>query len=211
MTRSSAHAFILVPVALLALFCTGCTTYGTQNPLPATTRIPTPDLRGVWLARVPRDARDPDEPSEGIIVVNGRPLDANGCQTVRVQLLDGNGSAGDDWNDRDPYSEDWTWCAHRVGEFTVIEQHPVEDAAQPFQHALLTMRGSAVRWCYIDDQLVDFAPPSAQRPDSGMQHILTLSSAELEALVAGHASELKRHFRKDCGVELRRVIPQPRR
>ena len=211
MTRSSARASILAPIAVLALSCAGCTTYGTQNPLPEATRIPTPDLRGVWLAKVPRDAQNPDDPSEGIIVVNGRPLDAKGCQTVRVQLLDGNGSAGDDWDDRDPYSEDWTWCAHRIGEFTVIEQHPVADAAQPFQHALLSTRGPTVRWCYIDDQLVDFAPPSAQRPDSGMQHILTLSSDELAGLLSTHSSELKRHFRKDCGVELRRVIPQPRR
>ncbi len=211
MTRPSARASLLAPIAVLALCCAGCTTYGTQNPLPAATRIPTPDLRGIWLVKVPRDEQNPGDPSEGIIVVNGRPLDANGCQTVRVQLLDGNGSAGGDWDDRDPYSEEWTWCAYRVGAFTVMEQHPVEDAAQPFQHALLSMRGPTVRWCYIDDQLVDFAPPSAQRPDSGNQHILTLSSEELAALLSSHAGELKRHFRKDCGAELRRVIPQPRR
>ena len=193
--------------ALAPLTLGGCVVTGTDHPLPETTRVQMPDLRGVWVAWIPGDAasHQPEEPI--VFIVEGRPRDERGCMVVRVALFDSNGSAAGSWESRDPYESDWTWCAHRIAGLTIVEQTLTEDASRPLEHFILRQHRSNVRVCDIHRALWDATPESARRKDDG-EEIITLSSDALAALIADHATELKRFADRECKLKISRLIPR---
>lgn len=196
-----------LPAGLILLALGGCVVTGTENPLPESTRIQMPDLRGVWLLQIQSDSKPHRPPETGALILSGRPHDERGCMTVRAALFDGNGESSGSWESRDPYEADWIWCAHRIAGLTIVEQRLVKDDSHPWEHFILRQHRSHFRFCDIHAVLWDAAPESARRED-GEEEIITLSSDALAALIAAHATDLERYADRQCQLKITRLIPR---
>jgi hypothetical protein len=180
-TRVGLASLAAVLFSLFAL--SGCTSFGSQEPLPDSTRVPMPDLRGMWQVDKPPDG-DAEAPELLLVIVTGAPLDERGCMDVRVALFDNNSLSND--LHRDSYEPESTWCAHQFAGLIVIEQQPTDDRSASYEHALLVLEESTARWLDIGNKIWDWTAESSRHGDS----TVTLSSEELEALIAEHAVEL---------------------
>jgi len=196
-----------LPAVLVLLALGGCVVTGTENPLPESTRIQMPDLRGVWRLQIQSDSEPHRPPETGVLIIRGLPHDERGCMNVRVALFDGNGNTWGTWESRDPYEPDWTWCAHRIAGLTIVEQRLVEDASRPLEHFILKQHRSNVGLCSIDDELWDVTPESARQENEG-EEIITLSSDALAALIVEHAADLERYADRKCQLKITRLIPR---
>jgi hypothetical protein len=197
--------WLLAALALLALG--GCVVTGTENPLPESTRIQMPDLRGVWLMDIPRKSAKHHSSEPIVMILSGQPHDERGCMTVRLAIFDGNGESSGSWESRDPYEADWSWCAHRIAGHTIVEQSLTEDDSRPFEHFILRQHRSHVRLCDIHEVLWEAAPESSRRENED-EEIVTLSSDALAALLAEHAADLERYVARECKQKITRLIPQ---
>jgi hypothetical protein len=200
------HFIRWLPARLVLLALGGCVVTGTENPLPESTRIQMPDLRGVWLLKIPDDTAPHHRSQPIVLILSGQPHDERGCMTVRAAIFDGNGKSAGSWESRDPYEADWTWCAHRIAGLTIVEQRLTNDDSRPWEHFLLRQRRSHIRFCDIHAALWDAAPESARRED-GEEEVITLSSDELAALIAAHAHDLQRYADRKCPLKITRLIP----
>lgn len=196
---------LVATLALLTL--SGCVVTGTENPLPASTRVQMPDLRGVWLLQIPHDTKPHRRSEPLVLVLDGQPHDERGCMTVRVAIFDGNGKSAGSWESRDPYEADWTWCAHHIAGLTIVEQRATEDDSGPWEHSTLRQHRSHVHFCDIHEVLWDATPESARREDDD-EEIITLSSDALAALIAEHAADLERYADRKCDLKITRLIPR---
>jgi hypothetical protein len=188
-TRVGLASLATVLFSLFAL--SGCTSFGSQEPLPDSTRVPMPDLRGMWQVDKPPGG-DAEAPESILVIVTGAPLDERGCMDVRVALFENNrnpygGSKSPSSElDRDSYEPESTWCAHQFAGLIVIEQQLTDDRSASYEHALLVLEESTARWLDIGNKIWDWTAESSRHGDS----TVTLSSEELEALIAEHAVEL---------------------
>jgi len=196
---------LVATLALLTL--SGCVVTGTENPLPASTRVQMPDLRGVWLLQIPHDTKPHRRSEPLVLVLDGQPHDERGCMTVRVAIFDGNGKSAGSWESRDPYEADWTWCAHHIAGLTIVEQRATEDDSGPWEHSTLRQHRSHVHFCDIHEVLWDATPESARREDDD-EEIITLSSDALAALIAEHAADLERYAVRMCDLKISGLIPR---
>jgi len=196
-----------LPAGLILLALGGCVVTGTENPLPESTRIQMPDLRGVWLMDIPRKSAEHHSSEQIVLILSGQPHDERGCMTVRAALFDGNGESSGSWESRDPYEADWIWCAHRIAGLTIVEQRLAQVESRTWEHFILRQHRSHFRFCDIHAVLWDAAPESARRED-GEEEIITLSSDELAALIAAHATDLERYADRQCPLKITRLIPR---
>ena len=206
-TALALHFTRWLPAGLVLLALGGCVVTGTENPLPESTRIQMPDLRGVWLLQFPHDTKPHRRSEPLVLILDGQPHDERGCMTVRAAIFDGNGNSAGSWESRDPYEADWTWCAHRIAGLTIVEQPATEDDAGPWDHSILRQHRSHVRFCGIHEVLWNATPESARREDDD-EEIITLSSDALAALIAAHAADLERYADRKCQLKITRLIPR---